>query len=101
MLATGWFLPAARPFLWSIGLAAAGVLCVTNAARCRRLHCHITGPLFLVGSVLTVLNGLGVIAISWGLLGVGIVAGVLLAYAPELIYGKYVRRIQRPSGAKT
>lgn len=97
-LAAGWFLPTARPFLWSVGLAAAGVLCMVNAARCGRLHCHITGPLFLLGSLLTVLNASGVITVSWTLLGIAILAGVAIAYAPELIVGKYVRRTQPSAG---
>ncbi len=98
-LAAGWFLPTVRPLLWSVGLAAAGVLCILNAARCGRLHCHITGPLFLLGSLLTVLNASGVITVSWNLLGIAIVAGVAVAYAPELIVGRYVRRTQPPTGA--
>jgi hypothetical protein len=72
---------------------------VVNAARCGRLHCHITGPLFLLGSALTILNAVGIVAISWNLLGIAILAGVALAYAPELIVGKYVRRAHRSTGA--
>lgn len=97
-LAAGWLLPSARPVLWSVGLAAAGILCVVNAARCARLHCHITGPVFLLGSLLSILNAARVISVSWNFLGLGVLAGVAIGYAPELIVGKYFRRERHAPG---
>jgi hypothetical protein len=53
---TGW--PAipgtAGSLVAAAGFAVAGVLCVGNALRCRRAHCTITGPLYLVAALLFV-----------------------------------------------
>ncbi len=99
LLPVGWLLPAWRPFLWSVGLAAAGILCIVNAARCGRMHCHISGPVLLLGSLMTVLNAISVISLSWSLLGAAILVGVAISYVPELLVGKYVRRNPPASGA--
>ena len=45
---TAW--EAARPWLWIPSLVVAGAACLANASRCGRLHCFVTGPLFLPGS---------------------------------------------------
>jgi len=34
-----------------------GVGCVINAARCGRLHCYLTGPVFLIGALAIALVG--------------------------------------------
>ncbi len=98
-LAVGWLIAAWRPYFWTAGLAAAGVLCIVNASRYGRLHCHITGPLFLIGSILTVLNAIGVLSISWNLLGAAILLGTAVAYTPEFVIGKHLRRRQPAAGA--
>jgi len=98
--AAGWLVPGWRPHLWSASLAAAGILCIVNAFRCGRLHCHITGPLFLLGAVLTTLKANGAVSLSWSVLGTAIVLGTAVAYAPELVAGKYVRRSERPPAVK-
>ncbi|MHB8755508.1 MAG: hypothetical protein ACYC92_11210 [Candidatus Acidiferrales bacterium] len=63
-----------RPVLWIAGLGIAGALCVANAVRCRRLHCYITGPVFLAGALLTALNAAGITHIPWTKLGWGVYA---------------------------
>lgn len=97
-LGLGWLIAPWRPYLWTAGLVAAGVLCIVNAFRCGRLHCHITGPLFLIGAVLTVLKATGFLSVSWSTLGVAILLGTTLAYAAELVIGKYARRGQGNAG---
>ncbi len=75
-------------FLWM------GVACLINAQRCRRLHCFISGPVFLVGALAVVLIGTGVIAagpataehIVWITLGL-----VMLSFVPEVVRGRYLR----------
>src|SRR5437773_2426299 len=37
--------------LAAAGFALAGGLCVANALRCRRMHCAITGPLYLLAGL--------------------------------------------------
>jgi len=80
-----------RPVLWIAGLSVAGVLCVANAVRCRRLHCYITGPVFLAGALLSALNAAGVTHIPWMRLGWGVVIGAAAGMIIEALAGKYAR----------
>ena len=102
-----WFLPSAlvlagvfwgsaRAFLWIPSLVVMGGACLANAARCRRLHCHLTGPLFLLGAGATLLDALGVVRIDWPWILGALVAGTLLAFALEWARGKYVATRERP-----
>ena len=59
-----WCLPlcvglAAKPFalsaratavVWMVSFLWMGTGCILNAVRCRRLHCYISGPVFLTGA---------------------------------------------------
>ena len=80
-----------RPALWIAGLGVAGVLCVANAVRCRRLHCYITGPVFLAGALLSALNAAGVTHIPWMKLGWGVVIGAAVGMIIEALAGKYAQ----------
>ncbi len=91
-----WLLPAAlvvvglvrveaRTALWVPAFGVMGVACLLNARRCGRLHCHITGPLFLLAAIATVIDGSAWIAIATG-------AGTALAFGLERIRGLYVPR---------
>lgn len=67
-----------------------GTACIANAARCGRLHCTITGPLFLFASAATVLGELGIIrAPAPGILA-ALVLGTALGYGLEWVRGKYI-----------
>ena len=80
-----------RPVLWIAALGVAGALCVANAVRCRRLHCFITGPVFLTGALLSALNAAGVTRIPWMKLGWGVVIGATAGMIIEALTGKYAR----------
>ncbi|HEV2615502.1 MAG TPA: hypothetical protein VGU63_02705 [Candidatus Acidoferrales bacterium] len=80
-----------RPVLWIASLGVTGALCLVNAARCHRLHCYITGPVTLLGALLTALNATGVTHIPWRRIGWGVVIGVALGFIAELLGGKYAR----------
>ena len=65
-----WYLPIAllvvglnwdrgRVWLWIPAFVVMGVGCLVNAARCRRIHCYFTGPLFLLAAVFVALSALG------------------------------------------
>jgi hypothetical protein len=74
--------------LAAAGFAVAGTLCVGNAARCRRVHCTVTGPLYLVAAILfTLLAGGAAIPAGW--IGIGAILGTALAFAPELLGKQY------------
>ena len=74
--------------LAAAGFAVAGGLCVANAARCRRVHCTVTGPLYLVAALLFVARAGGT-AIPSGWIVAGAAAGTALAFTPELLGKQY------------
>lgn len=92
MFLAGVFWSAGRVWLWTPALAVAGAACVVNAARCHRLHCYFTGPLYLLGAAASLLRGLGLLPLSWSWIGIALVAGTVLAYLPEWIRGKYLEK---------
>lgn len=81
---------SARAALWIPSFAVMGVACRVNARGCGRLHCFVTGPLFLLASLATVLDALAVLSISWKITFVSVAVGTLLAYGLEWIHRKYV-----------
>ncbi len=46
--------------VWALLFVWMGAGCVLNALRCRRLHCYISGPAFLVGALAALLIALDV-----------------------------------------
>ena len=78
---------------WTAALLWMGAMCVLNARRCRRVHCSITGPFFLIMAVVTLLVGFRVVSFgenTWPILGGVIVAGgVGLWVLPEAVWGRY------------
>ena len=88
----GVFWTQARPALWIPSLVVMGTACLFNARRCGRLHCHITGPLFLVAALVTLLDALAVISIVWPWILIPPVAGTALGYGLEQLRGLYVSR---------
>lgn len=88
----GVFWSQARAALWIPSLLVMGTACMFNARRCGRLHCHITGPLFLVAALVTLLDALAVVSISWPWILIPTVAGTALGYGLEQIRGLYVTR---------
>ncbi len=83
---------AATPVLWPISFLWIGAACSANALRCHRVHCTIMGPAFLVLALVSLLNAVGVVALSWSLLGTIAAATVLIAYLPEFAGLKYFGR---------
>jgi len=78
--------------IMATAVAWMGLSCVINAARCGRLHCKFSGPIFLVGAA-------GILASGFGLLGApgtfineitwGTFALALSTYGLEFIWGPY------------
>jgi hypothetical protein len=69
-----------------------GVACLLNARRCGRLHCHLTGPLFLLSALATLLDATGIVAIGWPSILIASVGGTAFGYGLELLRGRYVSR---------
>jgi hypothetical protein len=86
----GAFLPSVRALLWIASFTIMGTACVVNARGCGRLHCYITGPLFLLGALASLLDATGVVAIGPTLLLAGVGLGTVFAYSLEWARGKYV-----------
>ena len=99
----GWGLPAialavgaftdTEMWIWAPMLTWMGVACLLNARRCGRMHCHFTGPFFLVMALASLLFGLGVLPLGaegWAWLGGAVVVGWLsLRTTPERLWGRY------------
>lgn len=79
--------------VWPTLLTWMGAACLLNARRCRRLHCYLTGPYFLVLALTALLYGIGVVPLGprgWSMLSVALIIGApFLIYVPELAYGRY------------
>lgn len=79
--------------IWAVAFAWMGMGCLINAYRCHRLHCYISGPIFLIGSLTSGLLALDVIESGPHALNyivAVIFALVMLSFSPELAWGKYV-----------
>jgi hypothetical protein len=80
--------------VWSVAFVWMGIGCVLNARRCHRLHCYISGPVFLLGAAITGLIALG--AIEPGMRGLSNITNIALllalsSFAVEAIWGRYRR----------
>ncbi len=79
---------------WPVLLGWMGAACLLNARRCRRLHCYLTGPYFLVLALISLLYGLGILPLGargWSSISVALVAGgAFLLYVPERLFGRYL-----------
>ena len=81
--------PLPRMLLWTPAFLVAGGACVVNASHCGRIHCFITGPLYLLAAALTALGALEVVSVPWALIACGVPVGTIIAYAVEQVLGKY------------
>jgi hypothetical protein len=73
-------------FLWM----ATG--CLLNAIRCHRLHCYISGPLFLLGAAFAGLVASGAIVVRTQMFGNAVSAVLVLAllsFVPEMVWKRY------------
>jgi len=66
--------------------------CVLNARRCHRVHCYISGPVFLLGAVFAALLAVGLIDLSSrefnNAVG-GVLLLALLSFVPEIVWRRY------------
>jgi len=94
----GWLVVSGAPgdLLAADGLAVAGGLCIGNAIRCRRVHCVVTGPLYLVAAGLFLGRAGGAAMPAAWIVG-GAALGTALAFVPELFGKRYFGTAPRAS----
>ncbi len=81
--------PSVRPWLWIPAFVVMGLGCVINAARCGRLHCYFTAPLFFLAALYVTLGEAHVVPMHPAVL-LDAVAGVtLLSFGIEHAFGRY------------
>ena len=74
----------ARVWLWVPAFVMMGVGCLANTARCGRIHCYVTGPLFLLAAVFVVLSALGMVPLHPGLFLLVVFGTCCLAQCAEI-----------------
>ena len=86
--------PRAAAVVWTIAFLWMGTACFANALRCHRLHCYISGPVFLLGAAATALFASGAafaVALRLDSIVCATLLLVMLSFAPELIWRRYLR----------
>ena len=83
----------ATALVWMASFIWMGTGCILNARRCHRLHCYISGPAFFLGATALALLAAGIAL--WGAHSLNNIVGitlavVLLSFAPEMIWRKYL-----------
>jgi hypothetical protein len=81
--------PSIRAWLWTPAFLVMGIGCLANAARCGRVHCYFTGPLFVLAAVYTVLEEIHLVPMHPTVLLDTVVVLALLAYLAEFRLGRY------------
>lgn len=92
-LIAGSVWPKMHFWLWIPALLVMGIACLVNAKRCGRLHCYLTGPVFLVAAGYVELAAAGVAPIRPGVFLLGLCAIAMLACLAEVPLGKYRKRV--------
>jgi hypothetical protein len=88
-LYVGWEWTPALPWLWTPAFLVMGIACLVNAAQCGRLHCYVTGPLYLLAAIYVPLAAFGLVPMRPGILLCSVIGITALAFLAELPFGKY------------
>jgi hypothetical protein len=91
-LVAGSSWPAARIWLWIPAFIVMGLACLANAARCGRVHCYLTGPVFLLAAVYTALSAFHWVPLHATILLDAVLALTVLAFLAEVPIGRYRKR---------
>ena len=94
-IAADYFVSSARAIalVWVVSFVWMGTGCIFNARRCRRLHCYISGPAFVLCAAALALFSAGVALLGPHSLNniVDITLTVaLLSFVAEMIWRKYL-----------
>lgn len=80
-----------RVWLWVPAFAVMGAGCLANTARCGRIHCYITGPLFLLAAVFVALSAFGIVVLHPNLFLLVVFGACCLGHCAEIPLGRYRR----------
>jgi len=69
--------------LWTTAFLWAGAACCVNAAKCGRVHCAFTGPLYIGLGLLCGSNVLGWTSVAWPWVWALAVVGTVASFVPE------------------
>ena len=78
--------------IWAVAFAWMATGCLFNAMRCHRVHCYISGPMFLIGAILAGLDAAGVVDLTPRTFTNAVSAVLVLAvlsFAPEMVWKRY------------
>jgi len=89
LLLVGLFWTRGRVWVWVPALVVMGLGCLVNVARCGRLHCYVTGPLYLAAALYAMLSAFGVFMLHPGPFLIVVLALSCLAQCAEIPLGKY------------
>lgn len=78
-----------RPWFWIPALLIMGIACLANAARCGRVHCYFTGPLYLLAAAYVVLAEFQLVPMNPNRFLGAVLLLTLLAYLAEFPLGRY------------
>ncbi len=95
-----WYIPAAavlfgsfwaqaRAWLRIPAFLVMGAGCLANATRCGRLHCYLTGPVYILAALYVALSLFGVIHLNPGLFLLIVLGASCLAVCLEAPFGRY------------
>ncbi len=91
-----------RGVVWASASGVMSAVCFTNARRCGRLHCFLTGPFLALAALASLLYALGGLPLGpggWSLIGMSLLVGsALLMILPEAIAGRYGERLRASHG---
>lgn len=84
--------PSIRSWLWIPAFLVMGIGCLVNASRCGRLHCYLTGPLFVLSAIYVALATADVLPLRPGVFLVTMCVIAMLACLAEVPFGRYRKR---------
>jgi hypothetical protein len=86
----GWAILACRPiWLWIPAFLVMGIGCIANAARCGRLHCYVTGPLYILAAAYVTLFALHVAPLNRGIFLLAVLGVSYLLQGADAPLGTY------------
>jgi len=85
----GLFWHAATIWLWIPAFLVMGIGCIANAARCGRLHCYVTGPLYILAAAYVALFAVHVAPLNRGIFLLAVLGVSYLLQAADAPLGTY------------